>query len=48
MGLNTEVITQIDEVLAITYVYICKVYGRCQCIKLGCHFTRTQDMSISF
>ena len=37
MDLNTKVITQVDQVPAI----ITYVYGGCQCIKLGCHFTRT-------
>ena len=36
MTLNRKVITQVDQVLAITYVY-----EGCQCIKMGCHFTRT-------
>ena len=36
MTLNRKVITQVDQVLAITYVY-----GGCQCIKMGCHFTGT-------
>ena len=35
MALNTKVTTQFAQVLAIT-----DVYGGCQCIKLGCHFTR--------
>ena len=38
MTLNRKVITQVDQVLAITYVY-----GGCQCIKSGwCHLTRTR------
>ena len=37
MTLNRKVITQVGQVLAITYVY-----GGCQCIKMGCHFMRTQ------
>ena len=36
MALNTKVITQVDQVLAIPYVY-----GGCQCNKLGCHSTWT-------
>ena len=36
MTLDRKVITQVDQVRAITYVY-----GGCQCIKIGCHCTRT-------
>ena len=36
MTLNRKGFTQVDQVLAITYVY-----GGCQCIKMGCHFMRT-------
>ena len=40
MTLNRKVITQVDQVLAVTHVY-----RGCQCIKVGCHFLRTpQDL----
>ena len=32
MTINIKVITQVDQGLAITYVY-----GGCHCIKWGCH-----------
>ena len=38
---NRKVITQVDQVLATTYVY-----GGCQCIRMRCHFTRTPYESI--
>ena len=41
MNLNRKVFTQVDQVLAITYVY-----GGCQCIKMGFHFARTPYRSV--
>ena len=42
MALNTKVITQVGQVLAIPYVC-----GGCQCIKLGYYFTMNPPVELS-